>query len=234
VLQTAALGGNGPGTLAQLQLPVPSGQLNEHVFPLMLHVPTLGQLAVSTPGVVQAAPVSAQVPLVAGHWLSLLHALPLLLHLPAFGQSCGFRHSVVPSEQRPLPQSVVDAQSLALLLLQVPIVRQLRAAMQALPFLGPDELSHVPFFCGHWLDEPQLLNVHLDEPGKLLQSLFARHGVALSWHRPTLHVPLPRVGQSVLLVHDVELLLQRPFVPVQVAAEKQASPEGLAHVPGQS
>jgi hypothetical protein len=179
--------------------------------------------------------VSAHVPLVAGHWLSLLQAWPLVLHLPACGQSFWVRHSVEPSVQSPLPQSPADAQAFPAGLLQVPIVRQFTALMHALPFFAPEAASHVPSFCGHWADELQLLlNVHLDAPGKPLQSLFARQGLALSWHRPTLHVPLLRAGQLALLVHDVTLSLQVPLVPVQVEAEKQASPAGFAHVPGQS
>jgi len=60
VLHTAALGGSGPGTFEQSPLVV-------HVAPLMLQVPTLGQLTRSMPGVVHATLVMAQTPPVGGH-----------------------------------------------------------------------------------------------------------------------------------------------------------------------
>ena len=103
--------------------------------------------------------------------MSFEQLAPLLLHLPTLGQSAFVEHLVVSSVQIPLPQSGAEAHALRALLLQVPVVRQLRGPMQAFPFFPPAPV-HLPRVCGHVVLVVQDFDVQLAVPGRPLQSDF--------------------------------------------------------------
>jgi hypothetical protein len=218
VLQTAALGGSGPGVAGhELSL--------VHWAPVMLHVPTAGQLRRSTPGSVQGWLVSAQTPPVGGHWLSLAHAAPLVLHLPAFGQSPLLKHPiVVPSVQTPPPQPVGLVQT-------EPSLRQAASEPHTLFFLGPEALLHVPLTDGH--DPLAVHDLALHKRPAAGQSWSLVHTVVPFWQVFVEQRP-PVMGQSLADAHAVEPLLHRPVLAAHVATVWHMANGELLQLPGQS
>jgi hypothetical protein len=223
VLHVAALGGSGPGCEGQLALEV-------HCAPVMLHLPTGGQLTGSTPGVVQARFVRAHTPAVAGHWLSLAHAAPLVLHLPALGQSAFFWHAVTASLQTPFPHAVAVEQE-APLLLQVPDVRHALLLVHAFPDLEPDWLLQVPMIAGQDADAVQLPKTHVFPAP--VQSDCLVHCVAVLEHAPTEQAP-PVNGHWPFVVQEVVPSLHVPLTVGHVAAVWHVANGALLQLPGQS
>jgi hypothetical protein len=84
-VHVAALGSSGPGRFGQLALLLHCAPVNGPATGP--HLPTAGQLAESTPGIVQATFVTLQTPFVGGHWLLFVQLAPLALHIPTLGQS---------------------------------------------------------------------------------------------------------------------------------------------------
>ena len=119
VLQTAELGGSGPGWSGHWPLPV-------HCALVIEHLPIAGHSARSTPGVEQVALVIEQLPGTLAQGTCELHAAWVLAQVPIDEQSLEPRHNTVASlAQVPMTSGHVPglAVQAAPPLLQVPLVR---------------------------------------------------------------------------------------------------------------
>ena len=217
VLQTAALGGNGPGWSGHCALPVHCALVSEHL-------PIAGHATGSTPGVEQAALVIEQLPGTFAQGTCELHAAFVLAQVPIDEQSLEPRHSTVASlAQVPMISGQVPGLALQAAfggLLQVPCVRHSRSAaacvapLQTLPFFGPANLQ-VPGVVGHCAAEPQAFCVHALPP----QSAVVEHAVVPLGQVFCAQVPPAVVGQpaapiQAFAVHD-------PRTPPQAASFAQ-------------
>jgi hypothetical protein len=125
VLQTAAVGGNGPGWSGHCPLPV-------HCAPVMLHVPIAGHSATSVPGTVHVAFVIEQLPGTLAQGTCELQAAFVLAQVPIDEQSLEPRHSTVASlAQVPMISGQAPGFEVHTAfggLLQVPVTRHWRSA----------------------------------------------------------------------------------------------------------
>lgn len=217
VLQTAALGGNGPGWSGHWPLPV-------HCACVIEHLPIAGHAARSTPGVVQAALVIEQLPGTLAQGTCELQAAFVLAQVPIDEQSDEPRQSTLASLAQ-VPMTSGQLPGLALQaafggLLQVPCVRHCRSAaawvvpLQTLPVFAPANLQ-VPGVVGHCAAEPQAFCVHALPP----QSAVVVHAVVPLGQVFCAQVPPVVDGQLAPLVHA--FAVHDPTTPPQAASFAQ-------------
>jgi len=208
VLQTAAVGGSGPGWSGHWPLPV-------HCAFVIEHRPIAGHSARSTPGTVQAALVIEQLPGTLAQGTCELHAALVLAQVPIDEQSDEPRHftlasfAQVPSTSGHVPGLTLQAAFGGLL--QVPCVRHCRSAaawvapLQTIPFFGPANLQ-VPGVVGHCAAEPQAFCVHALPP----QSAVVVHAVVPLGQVFCAQVPPAVAGQPAPLVHAFAVQARPP------------------------
>ena len=217
VLQTAEVGGSGPGWSGHWPLPV-------HCAFVIEQRPIAGHSARSTPGTVQAALVIEQLPGTLAQGTCELHAAWVLAQVPIDEQSDELRHVTLASFAQ-VPSTSGQVPGLALQaafggLLQVPCVRHCRSAaawvapLQTLPVFAPAFLQ-VPGVVGHCAAEPQAFCVHALPP----QSAVVEHAVVPLGQVFCAQVPPAVVGQpaapiQAFAVHD-------PRTPPQAASFAQ-------------
>jgi len=217
VLQTAEVGGSGPGWSGHWPLPV-------HCAFVIEQRPIAGHSARSTPGTVQAALVIEQLPGTLAQGTCELHAAWVLAQVPIDEQSDELRHVTLASFAQ-VPRTSGQVPGLALQaafggLLQVPWVRHCRSAaawvapLHTLPVFAPAFLQ-VPGVVGHCAAEPQAFCVHALPP----QSAVVVHAVVPFGQVFCAQVPPAVAGQLAPLVHA--FAVHDPTTPPQAASFAQ-------------
>jgi len=241
VLQTAEVGGSGPGWSGHWPLPV-------HCALVIEHLPMAGHSARSVPGVEQVALVIEQLPGTLAQGTCELHAAWVLAQVPIDEQSDELRQVTLASFAQ-VPRISGQLPGLALQsefggLLQVPCVRHTKSAaawvapVQTMPFFAPAFLQ-VPGVTGHCAAEPQAFWVHARPPQSAVvlqavrpfgQVFCAQVPPAVDGHCAALVQALAvqaRPPQSAVVLQTVVpfaqvFWLQAPLIVVHCATEVQA------------